>query len=371
MRAGFNRNELIVISAMSVTGLVWGADQLAMPLYLSRLGLTPFEVGALIGGMMIFGSLVGLLFSALADAYSRRPFATVGRLIAFLAFLALFLRIPIAALFVTGLGGASLGALLAESATDLDRDFSMISSASTGLSVVGASVPWLLGLRYTMLFNSLVMGSTAASLLAASESYRGTRRVTLRLKSIGNVAKLSTQAFIGLGAGLILPMMSLWFSLRFHVTVAQLSPVYMASNALLSAATLTAPVLGKRLGRVKAITLTHAGGIALLLALPACPAFLTAAGVFIARNVLMNMAGPLFNSLIMDIIPREERARANSILGIIDSLPRASGPFVTGYIFSVGNLWLPFYVTASLYTAATAVFYLLFNNVNRASHARS
>ncbi len=365
MRPRVTKDELVVMAAMSATGLVWGADQLAMSLYLKRLGLSSFVVGALVGGMMLFGSLTGLLFSSLADAYGRRPFAAAGRLVASAAFVVLYLGVPWAALFVTGLGGASLGALLAEKATDMDRDFSYASSASTGLSVVGAFVPWAVGLRYTMLVNAIIMASTALALLTVSERYRGTGRVTLRIRSIGRVARLSTQAFIGLGAGLILPMMSLWFYLRFHATVSELSPVYMASNALLAAASLTAPVLGRRLGRVKAITLTHAGGIILLLALPAAPSLTAAALIFVSRNVLMNMAGPLFNSLLMDVIPSEERARASSLVGIIDSVPRATGPFVTGYIFSLGNLWLPFYLTATLYTTATAAFYILFRDADR------
>lgn len=366
MKARPTTDEIVIMAAMSATGLVWGADQLAMPLYLKRLGLSSFLVGALIGGMMLFGSLAGLLISALADAYGRKPFAMLGRLIAALAFISLYFGVPWAAILVSGLGGASLGALLAEKATDMDRDFSYVSSASTGLSVLGAMVPWAVGLRRTMLVNAAVMASTALALTTVKERYRGTGRVSLKIRSIGRVARLSTQAFIGLGAGLILPMMSLWFYLRFHASVQELSPIYMTSNALLAAATLAAPALGRRLGRVRAITITHAGGIALLIVLPLSPSLPIAAITFVSRNVLMNMAGPLLNSFMMDIIPADERARASSLLGIIDSVPRASGPFVTGYIFSIGNLWLPFYITATLYTLATAAFYLLFKDADRA-----
>ncbi len=357
--------ELIVVLSMSMTGLVWGADQLAMPLYLNALRLNSFEVGAIISGMMLVGSFLGLLFSSVADAYRRKPVAIAGRLVAASAFVALYMRIPYAALMVMGLGGGSLSALLSEVASDLDRDMSLVTSISTAMAAVGALVPGLLGLRNTMAVNAFVMASTAIILVPVPERYRGSGKISLRLRSIGNVTKLSTQAFIGLGAGLILPMMSLWFFLRFHVSAQYMSPFYMASNVLLAAGTLMAPVLGRILGRVKAIVFTHGIGIALLIALPFAPGFYEAATIFVLRNLAMNIAGPLFSSLVLNLIPSDERARGMSLVNLIDAVPRSFGPSMTGYLFSVDLLDLPFFVTAMLYTAATAAFYWLFKDVDR------
>ena len=359
-RRGITVEELLIVLAMSVSGLIWGADQLAMSLYLHSLGLAPLEVGALLTGMMLFGSFMGLLISALADAYGRKPFVMLGRAVSALAFLALYMGVPYGALLVMGLGGGSLGALLAEKATDLDRDFSLSSALSTAFSAAGASVPWALGLRGTMAFNMSVALVTLALLAPVKEAYRGSGRVTLRLRSIRSLSKLSTQALIGLGAGLLLPMLSLWFYLRFGVGAAQLSPVYMASNATLAAGVLLAPRLGHRMGRVRAIVYTHAAGIALLLALPLSPAFPVASVIFVARNLLMNMANPLFSSLVMALVPSDERARGMSLINLLDAVPRAIGPSFTGYFFGAGYLDVPFFVTAALYSAATYLFYEFF-----------
>lgn len=364
---GVTGEELLLIASMSASGLIWGSMSLALPLYLKDLGLSPFEIGVLISSYMLVGAMAGLFVSALADAYGRRKFFLVGRLASALAFLGLYERVPYTTALVMGLGGGSLMALLAEKAKDLDRDLSWSQAASTALAVAGASVPWIVGLRRTMLFDSAVSLASLMLVIPVRESYRGTGRFELRIKSIGHVAKLSTDSLIGLGAGMILPLMPLWFSKRFDVGTASLSPVYMVSDSMLALGIVAAPWLGRRLGRVRTIVLTHAAGIALLIALPFSPSYEVAAAIFVIRNVAMNMSGPLFGGLVMNIIPPEERARGESLLNLIDGLPRSMGPSLTGYIFTQGNLSLPFFITAGLYTAATAAFYVFFKDFDRRS----
>ncbi|MGC9112301.1 MFS transporter [Acidilobus sp.] len=355
--------ELLLVLTGSLSGIIFGSTTLALPLYLKSLGLDSFQVGLLVGGYVLVGSTTGLLVSALADAYGRKRFFIVGRLVSAAAYLLLFLGVPAAALLIFGLGGGSLQALMAEKSRDIDRNMSLMSSLSTAFAIVGASIPWAVGLRDTMLVDSLTVMATAALVAPVREGYRGTGRVTFRLGSIRNIARLSTDALIGLGAGLILPLMSLWFNLRFHATAARLSPVYMMADATLALASIGAPALAKAMGRVRAIVLTHAIGIALLIALPFSSSLYEAAAIFVVRNAAMNMANPLFMSLVVTMIPEEERARGSSLINLIGGLPRSMGPWLTGYMYSVGNLTLPFFITAALYSAATAAFYVLFRNV--------
>jgi len=99
-----------------------------------------------------------------------------------------------------------------------------------------------------------------------------------------------------------------------------------AADATLALAVLGVPRLAKAIGGVKAIVVTHAVGIALLIALPFAGSYLEASAIFVLRNAAMNMANPLFSSLVVTIIPEEERARGSSLVNLIDSLPRSVGP---------------------------------------------
>jgi hypothetical protein len=67
----------------------------------------------------------------------------------------------------------------------------------------------------------------------------------------------------------------------------------------------------------------------------------------------------LYYALVNELIPEGERARANGALQLLDSIPRSGGPYVTGVLMSLGNMSLPFYITAALYGSATATLYAL------------
>lgn len=77
----------------------------------------------------------------------------------------------------------------------------------------------------------------------------------------------------------------------------------------------------------------------------------------------MNSTGPLMNSLVFKIVKEEERSRVNSLLQVLDAIPRSLGPNLTGYLFYIGNLNIPFLITATLYLVATILFYNFFKDI--------
>ncbi len=116
---------------------------------------------------------------------------------------------------------------------------------------------------------------------------------------------------------------------------------------------------------MKAIVLTHVSAIALLIALPFSPTFPAASAIFVVRNALMNMGNPLLSSMILKLMPENRRASATSFINLLSSIPRAAGPSIGGgYLFGGegGNLYSPFFITAGLYSLATALFYAFFRN---------
>lgn len=66
------------------------------------------------------------------------------------------------------------------------------------------------------------------------------------LRSSWLIKRLMPEAIIGLGAGgVIIPLFSLWFYLKFHINIANLSIVYAISNATLALGTLMAPTISR------------------------------------------------------------------------------------------------------------------------------
>ena len=100
----------------------------------------------------------------------------------------------------------------------------------------------------------------------------------------------------------------------FHVTASNISPVFMASELTLALAVIYSSRLSDKLGMVKTIVYTYVLAILMLFVLPFTLTFFEASVVYVLKNALMNMASPVFNALIMSLIPRDERSRANSLI---------------------------------------------------------
>ncbi len=360
-----NREEKVLIAIISINGIIFGSSQLIIPLYLKELGLNSAMIGLFLTGQMLISSLIAVILSVLGDAYGRRKFLFMSRGISILGMSILFIGIPFGILISSMMSaGGLISAIMAEKSKNLDRSLSLAFSFNVLLSIFGSLLPLFLSLRYIILTNALILSFTTLLLLFVKEGYKGTGKVDLRLKSIGKIGKLSVESLIGLGAGMILPIMSLWFYLRFNVTAQEMSPVFAASNASLALSMLFAPRLSRMFGRVKSIIYTHIIGIILLIFLPLSGSYIMASLIFVLRNTAMNMTGPIFRSFILNLIPEEERARGSSLINLIDALPRSAGPSFGGYFFYLGQLSTPFFITAALYSVATIGFYIFFKNVD-------
>ena len=353
-----DREELLLIFSSSVVGVVWGSNVLIIPLYFKSLGLSPLIIGEVLSLSILTGTLLSLLLSALGDAYGRKKFIFVSKSIGTLSYF-LLLFTPFSYLFVNQ-GYGLVAALMAEKSRDLDKAFSYRASLNIFFSVLGSLLPLFLDFKEIITLNGFILLLSLLLLIPVKEKYKGTGKMSFKVSSFKLLGKLSTEALIGLGAGILLPMLSLWFNLRFGVSASEMSPIYALSELTLALGVLGAPVLSKLMGRVRAIFVTHMLAIGVLVLIPFSTSFLEAGILYVVRNTLMNSTSPLMSSLVLSLVKEEERSRVNSFLQLIDAIPRSLGPTVTGYLFTVGGLDIPFFITATLYFVATLLFYMFF-----------
>ncbi|GGP20298.1 MFS transporter [Thermocladium modestius] len=356
-----NKEELLLVSSSSISGVAWGANTIVVPIYLTQLGLPPFYVGLLLSASIVFSSSLAFAFSILADAHGRKRYALISRLVSAVSFLFLFMKIPYAYIFSSSWGGGGLvNAMLAEKTRNVEGDLSLMNSLSIVSSFIGALLPLGVPIRFIFLVDSGIAFTSLLLISMVSENYKGSGHTSFKVDI--TMGKFSTEAVIGLGAGIVIPLMSLWFELRFNESARDMSPVFALSDLTLALTVLAAPRLAARVGTVKAIVLTHVSAIALLIALPFSPTFPAASAIFVVRNALMNMGNPLLSSMILKLMPENRRASATSFINLLSSIPRAAGPSIGGYLFGEGNLYSPFFITAGLYSLATALFYAFFRN---------
>ncbi|ADB88128.1 MFS transporter [Saccharolobus islandicus] len=245
------REDFLLVLASSVEGITWGADTVIMALYLKSLGLNPLTIGAILGSAIIVNTLLSLLWSVLGDAYGRKKFVYISRGIGGLSFLLLLIA-PYAYLFANQ-GFDLIASILAEKSGDLDKAMAYRSSLNILFSVIGSLLPAALNFRGIIIVDGIVTFLSLLLVIPVKENYKGTSRVILKISSFKILGRLSTEAIIGLGAGVLLPMLSLWFNLRFHATASSLSPIYAISEITLALSTLFSPILASTLGRIRAI----------------------------------------------------------------------------------------------------------------------
>jgi len=356
-----DKENFLLIFSSSLQGIVWGANSIIIPIYFKSLGLSPILIGEILGGGILLSSFLSLFWSSLGDAYGRKKFILLSKGISFIAFIILLFS-PFAYLFVNQ-GYGLISALMAEKSKDLDKAMAYRGSLNILFSIAGSLLPIILTYREIILLDSFVVLVSTLLLIPVKEKYKGNGKITLRISSLKLLGKLTTESIIGLGAGILLPMLSLWFNLKFGVSAPSLSPIYTLSEATLALGTYFSPKIGEALGRIRAIFVTHLVAIVFLFLMPFSPTFMIAGIFYILRNTMMNLSGPLMSSFVMRVVKEEERSRVNSMLQLLDAIPRSLGPEVTGYLFSLGNLSFPFFITGSLYLVATFLFYFFFKDM--------
>lgn len=372
-----------------IPGLVIGFIYTDLSYFLPTVrGISTLWLGATILVMAITVVVASIPLGIVADRYGRRNMLILGNVAASLSLIGFAITTNIVLIllsaFIEGLGEAafavSFSALLTDKAGDRKRTvaFSLaaflgwisgaaggfaISSAlafeTFGLSVAQAHVALylivgLLGLSIT----PLVTRVRETKLYGQAESVRKAR---FPRKSGPVLAKfLSYSILIALGAGLFVPLMTLWFFHRYGVPDTTSGPVLAVSGALTAVAVFLSPRLAKKFGLVRAIVMSQGLATIFMAFVPNAPTFETSAGIYTVRVFLMNLSNPLGQSLIMGLVSPDERGMASGVTASLWRLPNALSSFVGAAWIGMGLLSLPFYVATALYVSGITTFWFLF-----------
>lgn len=165
---------------------------------------------------------------------------------------------------------------------------------------------------------------------------------------------------IGMGAGLVIPFMNLYFARRFQCSSGQIGLFFSVAQVATAAATLLGPALARRFGRLRTATASELLSLPFLVTLGAERRLDVAVGAFWLRAVLMQASTPLVNAFIMESLPVRLRARSASLSNTVWNAGWAASATLSGWVIQRFGYDVPFYVTAVLYATAAITFYLSF-----------
>ncbi len=185
-------------------------------------------------------------------------------------------------------------------------------------------------------------------------AWRGLRHQKLIVKL------LVPNVLIGLGAALLIPYMNVFFRERHNVPDGTLGLVFAISSVVTGVATLAAPLLARRWGKVRAVAFTQGFSLPFLLMIGFAPWLSLAVAGFWTRAALMNMAGPLYSAFMMEQVAQSERATVNAFASITWNLGWAIGPYVSGVVQQQWGFSPLFVATAILYGLAAGLTYWFF-----------
>jgi predicted MFS family arabinose efflux permease len=100
-----------------------------------------------------------------------------------------------------------------------------------------------------------------------------------------------------------------------------------------------------------------------MFATPLSPNYVLAGIVYSMRALLMNMASPLSQSMIMGLVAEDERGAASGISGALWRLPNALSTFIGAWLMGIGLLAEPFFMASLFYIVSIMLFWHYFRKV--------
>ncbi len=393
------RDAIILMTSRGVRAFAFSYLGVIFTIYLSQLGYSTMTVGLVVTTAYSASAVLTALWGYLSDRYGRKnilillaALTIVSNLIYIFSSHLIFI---IAAVIIAnvGAGGSGAGgqgggpmspveqALLAEKCSPENRNkvFSanaFVGSISGSLGALLSGVPqqlqekwhWQSIDSYKPLFALTILFSIvliyAYSRIDERHVYRKREKQQLATKANKFVLKMSLLGMIdNLGGGLISPLLTYWFFLRYGVDLKSLGFMFFLSYFLAAMSFLTAPIIARKIGVVRTMAFSHGLASLIYVFLPLAPTFTIAAVMTIIRSYLAYMDNPLRSSFIMGVVRPEDRGSAAGLTSLSRHVPVAITPTLSAYLMQSFSLGVPIFIGGFLQFFHDCVFYYMFRDV--------
>lgn len=357
-----NSDARRILCVRGLRGFTDGLVSVLLAGYLTRLGFTPLEVGAVVAGTLL-GSAALTIALGLAGHHLTRRTVLLGASALMCAtgigFLGLTSFWPLLVVAVLGTLNPSAGdvsvfvpteqAALSQttSAAERPRLFAWYNVAGNFMGAVGALAVGLPSLmahsfgvelapdeRFGFVVYALIGAVSAAMYLGLGPTVevRGAMPSRPLARSRPVVIRLAALfALDSFGGGFVVQsLLVLWLYERFQLSVLATGSIFFAAGVLGGLSQLVSPRLAGRIGLVPTMVFTHLPANVLLIAAGLVPSAPFAVIFLLLRASLSQMDVPARQAYVMAVVRPEERAAAASVTNVPRSLAAALPPLFTG-----------------------------------------
>jgi MFS family permease len=375
-RASASADARRLILARGLRGFADGAVSVLLASYLTHLGLTPFQVGAIVTGTLLGSAGLTIAIGIVGHRLRRRPLLLAAAALMAgtgIGFVALTAFWPLLVVAVIGTLNPSAGdvsvflpveqAALAETsaAGRLTATFAWYNLAGTLAGALGAlasGLPEMLAsmsavrivtaerLGFVVYVATAVCVSVVYGRLsprvehedrAASAPLARSRRIVLRLAAL-----FSLDSF---GGGFVVQsLLVLWLYRRFDLSVSATGMIFFLAGLLAAFSQFLSSHLARRIGRIRTMVYTHLPANVFLMIAGVVPSAELAVTFLLLRTALSQMDVPARQSYVMAIVPPEERAAASSFTNVPRSLATALAPLLAGMMLERSSFGWPLLV---------------------------
>lgn len=244
-------------------------------------------------------------------------------------------------------------------------------------NLLSNQVGLILALKFSIIFSGILGLISCLFIVFIKESGTGTVATHNNKEFFTNALTLIKKPYpvkfliynlmIGFGAGLVVPYFNVYLKYKVNATTSQIGLIMALAQGAMGLGGLLTPRMAKKFGKVKTILICQVLSIPFLMLIALPPNIIIVGSALFIRNGLMNMAGPVNNSMSMELIEDSQRSIYSSINSISNNFTRAISSMLGGYIMHnfANGYEIPYFLTAIIYAIATLFFYKSFSTLEK------
>jgi len=387
----FSRNARLYLIGSFLIGFNFAVFQLLLNLYLKELGFVESQIGLVQSGRAMGMTLVAIPAAMILSRVRLKPLLLVSCLLLAIFSYGLTTWTQLAYLLVFGvLAGMSFsffrvasGPFYMRNSSQAERthlfSFSfathllagMIGSYGAGnlVTIIGDMTgDIVIGYQYTLYIAiavSLLAFIPFAMIRAATPS-ADENRVTLSREQLKNrggfyLRVTSVNFLIGMGAGLIIPFMNLYFRDRFFLGPHQIGFYFILLSMGMMVGTLCGPLLAPRFGLVRTVVWTQLASMPFMLILAYTHVLALAVPAFIIRGALMNLGVPISTNFAMEMSEKKEQGLVNALLMVSWTSSWMVSVAIGGYLIEEYGYTVVLNISVGFYLISSLAYYLFFH----------
>lgn len=360
-----------------------GFVAILLPVYLTALGMSAFEVGIVATLALLGSALLTLAIGFLGARHDHRALLLAASLlmagtgIAYAAASDYWILLAVAFVGTINPSGGSTsifvplehtvlsGAVAPAERTRAFARYSLVGALAGAFGALAAAAPdWLavLGIgtleavKLMFLFYAVlgVLGGIAYARIAVparqSRANPGGKPVAALGPSRRIVYKLAALFSIDSFAGgfVVQSLLALWLFQRFDLSLAAASLFFFWTGVLSAFSFPVAAWIGARIGLINTMVFTHIPSSLCLIAAAFVPSVEWALALLLLRSALSQMDVPTRSSYVMAVVTEAERPAAASVTAVPRSLAAAASPALAGALFAAGYTAWPLLLCGGL-----------------------